>query len=106
MDTPEIDVDQLAERLEAGQGVLVDVRQPEEWVDAHIDGAVLVPLGDLPDRVDELPTDRELMVICRSGNRSAVATNALNASGREAVNVAGGMLAWIDSGRQIARDEG
>ena len=106
MDIPEIDVDQLAERLDRGDGVLVDVRRPEEWDEAHIEGASLVTLDTLPDRMDELPSSVPLLVICRSGARSAVATHALVGAGYDAANVAGGMLAWIESGRVVARGEG
>jgi hydroxyacylglutathione hydrolase len=94
---PEIDVEELAARLDRGDGVLVDVRRADEWDEAHIDGATLVTLAELPDRLDELPRERSLMVICRSGGRSAVATGALIGAGFEAVNVAGGMLAWMDA---------
>lgn len=106
MDIPEIDVDQLAERLDRGDGVLLDVRRPDEWDEAHIDGATLITLDGLPDRLHELPTSTPLLVICRSGARSAVATEALIGAGLDATNVAGGMLAWIDSGRAVARGEG
>jgi rhodanese-related sulfurtransferase len=106
VDIPEIDVDQLAERLDRGDGVLVDVRRPDEWDEAHIDGASLVTLDTLPDRIDELPSSVPLLVICRSGARSAVATKALVGAGYDATNVAGGMLAWIESGRDVARGEG
>jgi hydroxyacylglutathione hydrolase len=94
---PEIDVEELAARLDRGDGVLVDVRRADECDEAHIDGATLVTLAELPDRLDELPRERSLMVICRSGGRSAVATEALIGAGFEAVNVAGGMLAWMDA---------
>jgi rhodanese-related sulfurtransferase len=94
---PEIDVEELAARLDRGDGVLVDVRRADEWDEAHIDGATLVTLAELPDRLDELPRERSLMVICRSGGRSAVATEALIGAGFEAVNVAGGLLAWMDA---------
>lgn len=103
MDIPEIDVDELATRLARGDAVLLDVRRPDEWEEAHIDGATLITLDTLPDRVDELPRDRSILVICRSGARSAAATEALTGAGYDATNVAGGMLAWVDSGRDVAR---
>jgi rhodanese-related sulfurtransferase len=101
----EIDVDELASRLAQGKGTLVDVRRPDEWDEAHIDGATLVTLDTLPDRLDELPRDDTLLVICRSGGRSAVATEALTGAGFDAVNVTGGMLAWIDAGHPTSTGE-
>lgn len=100
MDIPEIDVDTLAERMEAGAPVF-DVRQPDEYVEARVPGVVLVPLGEVPDRVEEFPTDGEVLVICRSGGRSAKAVEFLRGHGVDAVNVAGGTLAWIESGRSV-----
>ncbi|QGG97061.1 rhodanese-like domain-containing protein [Actinomarinicola tropica] len=99
---PEIDVDELADRLERGDDLLVDVRRPDEWDEAHIGAATLITLDTLPDHLDELPRDRAILVICRSGARSAAATEALRGAGYDATNVAGGMLAWIDSGRDVA----
>lgn len=102
----EIDVEDLAARLERGDGVLIDVRRPDEWEEARIDGAALITLDGLPDRLDELPKDQTLLVICRSGGRSAVATEALLGAGFDAVNVTGGMLAWIDAGHPTLTGEG
>ena len=97
----EIDVDELASRLERG-AALIDVRQPDEYEEARVPQAVLIPLAELPDRVGELPTDAPLVIICRSGARSMRACEFLAGSGVEAANVAGGTLAWIDSGREVA----
>lgn len=101
MDTTEIDVDELAARLGAG-AVLIDVRRPDEHEAAHIPDATLIPLDEVPDRVDEVPADQEVLIICRSGGRSARACEFLNGQGRRAVNVAGGMLAWIEAGQPWA----
>jgi molybdopterin-guanine dinucleotide biosynthesis protein A/rhodanese-related sulfurtransferase len=98
---PEIDVDELARRHAEGAYVL-DVRRPDEYEEAHVPGAVLVPLDQLPDRQGELPKDRPLLVICRSGARSATAVEALSAAGYDATNVAGGTLAWIEAGNPVA----
>lgn len=74
---------------------LLDVRQPDEWEQAHIEGAVLIPLGDLPERVNEVPRDQKLIVHCKAGGRSARAVAWLNEQGFENVwNVEGGMDAW------------
>ena len=97
---PEIDVTELARRHAAGAFVL-DVRQPDEYEAGHVPGAVLIPLDQLGARQDELPADRELLVICRSGGRSAAAVEALAAAGYDAVNIAGGTMAWIDAGHRV-----
>jgi rhodanese-related sulfurtransferase len=97
---PEIDVDQLAERLQAG-GRVVDVREPDEYVDGHVPGAVLVPLGTVPDHVDAFTGDGPTYVICKSGGRSMRACEFLADQGIEVVNVAGGTMAWIASGKDV-----
>jgi len=104
MQVQEISVAELAERLDAS-AVVVDVRQPDEYLGGHVPGAVLIPLNDVPERFGELPTDREVLVICRSGGRSYVASEFLVANGVRAVNVAGGTLAWIESGREVVEGE-
>ncbi len=77
--------------------LLVDVRQPEEYRAGHLPGALLIPLQDLPERVDELPEDRDLIFYCRSGVRSRVAATALAGmqgfTGRM-INLSGGIIAW------------
>ena len=106
MAVPEISVEELAERLAAG-AFLLDVRQPDEFVEAHVPGALLVPLDEVPVRAGELPPDQEILVICRSGARSHRAAEYLIAQhGLSAVNVAGGTLAWIESGRDIVVGSG
>jgi rhodanese-related sulfurtransferase len=100
MPVPEITVDDLAHRLEAG-AVVVDVRQPDEFADGHLPGALLVPLNEVPARMDELPRDTDVFLVCRSGGRSRLAAEFLVAHGVRAVNVEGGTMAWIDSGRTV-----
>ena len=78
---------------------LLDVRQPHEWeiVNLEADGAVLIPLDELDDRLDELPTDREIVVYCRTGARSANAAQMLVEEGFAGVfNLVGGIHAWAD----------
>ena len=99
-DVPEIDVTELARRHADGAYVL-DVRQPDEYEAAHVPGAVLVPLDQLEARQAEVPRDRPLLVICKSGARSAAAVRALAAAGYDATNVAGGTLAWIEAGNAV-----
>ena len=85
---------------------LLDVREPEEWAAGHVDGAVHVPLGDLPLRLPEVPTDREVVVVCKVGGRSAHAVAWLTAQGYDAVNLDGGMLAWAAARRPLVTDDG
>lgn len=73
---------------------LLDVRQPEEYREAHIAGATLIPLRDLGRRLGELPQGREIMCLCHSGNRSQSAAKQLVKAGFSVVNVRGGLLAW------------
>lgn len=73
---------------------ILDVRQPEEYAQGHIPGSHLIPLGQLSQHVQALPKDQEILVVCKSGARSAQATSFLVKSGYRAVNVAGGMQAW------------
>ena len=93
---PSINVDQLAARLAAGETpFILDVRQPEEEAEGTIPGARLVPLATLPERLDELPRDREILVHCKAGGRSSRAVAFLHQAGfPQAVNVAGGINAW------------
>lgn len=90
-----------ANALVEGGALLLDVRNDDEWVEGHAPAALLMPLPVLGDRHTELPTDRRIAVICRSGARSARATEALVGAGYDAVNVAGGMIAWTEAGLPI-----
>ncbi len=94
----EIDIDQAAAAFEQDVTVL-DVREPEEYREGHVPGAVLIPTGQLADRMDELDRDRPVYVVCASGNRSSAMTELLTAAGFDATNVAGGTSAWMRSGR-------
>jgi molybdopterin-guanine dinucleotide biosynthesis protein A/rhodanese-related sulfurtransferase len=97
---PEIDVEALSE-LHAAGATILDVREPDEYDEAHVPGVILIPLGEVPERFGELPADGPVYVICRSGARSLRAAEFLIGQGVEAANVAGGTLAWIDSGRPV-----
>lgn len=82
---------------------VLDVRQPEEFRQGHIAGARLIPLGELDRRMKELPRDREIVCVCRSGSRSGSATRQLNAAGFKAANLRGGMIAWERSGFPVKK---
>lgn len=73
---------------------LLDVREPEEYRASHIAGAKLIPLGELPRRLNELPKERPILCVCQSGSRSSHAARQLIAAGYTAFNLQGGMLAW------------
>ncbi|MFL6138908.1 MAG: rhodanese-like domain-containing protein [Frankiaceae bacterium] len=85
---------------------VLDVREPEEWSAGHVPDAVHLPLGHLPARLADVPADREVVVVCRVGSRSAQATAFLNAHGRTAVNLDGGMIAWAAAGRPMVSETG
>ena len=99
----DLDPTAAAERVEAG-AQLVDVRQDYEWEAGHIEGAVHIPLEQLPGRADELDRDRPVVFQCRTGSRSAFATQAFREAGFEAYNLAGGLEAWAEAGRPLAGD--
>jgi rhodanese-related sulfurtransferase len=79
---------------------LLDVRQPDEWEEAHIPGATLIPLGELEARVAEVPRDRDIVVVCRSGNRSKRGRDILLGAGfAQVTSMSGGMIAWKERGQ-------
>jgi rhodanese-related sulfurtransferase len=96
----DVDVTTAAGLRDAG-AVVLDVREPAEWAEGHIPGATLIPLGELARRVSELPNDETIVVICRSGNRSAQGRDLLLAAGYEATSVDGGMTAWRAAGLPV-----
>ena len=97
--TPEIAVDELAAVRKSG--VLVDVREPEEYVAGHVPGAVPIPMGQLATRMGEIDKTSPVFVICASGNRSSAMADLLRGAGFDAISVAGGTDAWIRSGRPL-----
>jgi len=94
---PQIQVEELKRRLDAGDDLFVlDVREPHEYQICNI-GGYLIPLGDLPKRVHELDSSKEIVAHCRSGVRSGKAADFLRQAGFKKVhNLAGGILAWAD----------
>lgn len=100
----EISVDELAGQLANGSR-LVDVREDDEFDSGHVPGAVHIALATVPDNVELFRGEGATYVICRSGGRSLRACEFLADRGVEAVNVAGGTLAWQLSGREVEIDE-
>lgn len=100
----EVDLDTFAQAHAAGATVL-DVRNPDEYGQAHVPGAVLIPLPELAARQDEIPDADPLYVICAVGGRSLTAAKALVQAGYPAISVAGGTNGWIERGGPVATGE-
>jgi rhodanese-related sulfurtransferase len=94
----EISVDEAVAKRDVGAFIL-DVRQPEEWNEFHVPNSTLIPLGELASHMDELPKDREIVIVCRSGNRSAQARDLLLGAGFiQVTSMAGGLTQWKAAG--------
>ena len=97
MSVPEIDVQTLAIERNAGRRVF-DVREPDEYEEVRVPDAQLVPLATVPEEIEQFEGVDTIYIICRSGGRSRKAAAFLRSNGIDAVNVAGGTLAWIEAG--------
>jgi rhodanese-related sulfurtransferase len=98
VEVPEIDVEALDSHRVAGAPV-IDVRQPDEYEERHVPGAVLIPLDELPERIDDIPMDQPIYIVCETGARSQRAAGWLLRQGYDATNVAGGTTAWERAGK-------
>ena len=97
-----ITVTQASQLRDQGAFIL-DVREPSEWAQFHIPGATLIPLGSLPNRLNEVPKDRQVVVVCRTGIRSAQGRDILlNAGFTKVTSMTGGMNAWQAQGLPVA----
>ncbi len=83
--------------------IVVDVREPGEYVGGHVPGATLVPMGQVPSRMSELPRDKTIYLICASGNRSLSTASYLIRAGYDAHSVTGGTGAWARAGHPVVR---
>ena len=100
---PEVDLEAFEEAWREGAAVL-DVRNPDEYLEKHVPGAVLVPLPELGQRLAAVPEGRPLYVICARGSRSRAAAEAMRLQlGWEVLNVTDGTEGWASSGRPLAR---
>src|SRR5690349_385211 len=100
--TSRLDLRQTADALAAGQGALLDVRSRAEWAAGHLPGAVNLPLGELEQRLDEVPRGRPLIVQCQTGARAAIAVSLLKARGlEEVVLYTGGFAEWSAAGQPV-----
>ncbi|WP_323792750.1 rhodanese-like domain-containing protein [Nocardioides sp.] len=104
MSIPTVSLSGVPDPLPEGLAVL-DVREQAEYDAGHVDGAVHVPLMDLPDRVGEV-SQGQTLVVCRVGGRSAQATGWLAEQGYDVVNLDGGMLDWEAAGRPMVSETG
>ena len=95
-----------AQELVRQGAVVLDVREPREWLAGHVQGARHLPLGRVARGTGDLPRDRTLIVVCRSGRRSARAAAQLAAEGFLAVNLLGGLQAWHRCGFPLYRQDG
>ncbi len=96
---------QADEAVAAGAS-LVDVREPDEFDAGHAPHAIIVPLGELEQRIADLPRGTTIVCVCRSGGRSAAAAQVLSAHGFDAINLAGGMFAWSADGLAVVAANG
>lgn len=100
----QVSVKDAHEKLAANPApYLLDVREAYEYQSGHIKGAMLIPLGQLQKRMHELPAGGEIIVVCQSGSRSGSATSFLRKSGLNALNLNGGMGAWMRAGLPVER---
>jgi rhodanese-related sulfurtransferase len=105
MSVSEVTIEELESALQSGAR-LVDVREPDEYEAGHVPGAVLIPLGTVPESLAQFAADETTYVICKSGSRSYKACEFLVDQGLDAINVEGGTMAWIISGRgTVAGDQ-
>jgi rhodanese-related sulfurtransferase len=97
----EVSVAEAAKKRDAGAFIL-DVRTPEEWTEYHVPGSTLIPLDQLSNRVAEVPKEKEVVVVCRSGNRSATGRDILLKAGYPQVtSLTGGLTAWRSAGKPV-----
>lgn len=103
---PTLTVEEARARLADAAAVVLDVREAEEWDVGHVDGSQWIPMSDLAARQNEIPDGSLLVVVCRSGGRSARVTQALVAAGYDAANLVGGLEAWEQAGQPLVTDGG
>lgn len=102
---PSISAEELDTLRQRGS-VVLDVRERGEYHAGHIPGSIHIPLSELQHRVNELPNSKDLLVCCKSGGRSTSATEILKSLNFNVKNLAGGLSAWVHSGRKLSTPEG
>jgi rhodanese-related sulfurtransferase len=101
----EVEADDAA-ALAAEGAIVLDVREDDEWAAGHVAESVHIAMGELGARLAELPSDRRIVAVCRSGARSGAVTEALAARGYDVVNLVGGLQAWVAEGLPLVADDG
>ena len=100
-----IDSESYQEHFKSGDHTLVDVRELHEWMQGHLPGAVHIPLWELEDRLDEIPGDQPVVLVCAVGSRSMQGSQFLIQSGyQEVYNLSDGTMGWIQKGLPVERD--
>jgi rhodanese-related sulfurtransferase len=102
---PQLGPDEAVRVVEGG-ALLLDVREHDEWEAGHAPQARHLPMGEVLEQQASLPADRQIVVVCRGGHRSERVAEALITLGLEAVNLTGGMTAWLASGLPVVHDDG
>jgi len=97
----EVNVDQAYQMYQQADVFVLDVRTQEEWDEYHAPNTTLIPLDQLPARLSEVPKDKEILIVCRSGNRSQEARDILRAAGFNATSMSGGLREWYTRGYPI-----
>ena len=100
---PAIDANTVAANKDA---FIFDVRELHEWQAGHVENSIHMPMGDVVSRISELPSDRQIICICRSGNRSGRVTSYLRRQGYDCVNLTGGAQQWLSSGHPLVNHVG
>ena len=104
--TTDYTAQEVAELLARGEIELIDVREPGEYEAGRIAGARHIPLGELVEQAESIDRDRAVVFYCRSGGRSAMATEAFRGAGYDAHNMLGGLLDWDAGGLPLEPDDG
>ena len=89
----------------AREALFLDVREPYEWAAGHISGALHIPIGQIQARIGEVDRDRQVIVVCQIGQRSALVADFLDAQGYDAYNLEGGLEAWTAGGLPLDNDD-
>ena len=99
-----IDSESYRDNFQPGDHILVDVREDFEWVQGHLPGAIHIPLNQIPDRLDEIPTDMPVVMVCASGNRSYRSSQFLIHNGyMEVYNLSDGTHGWMAKGLPVEK---
>ena len=103
-DVPEITVAEFLRESAVAEIQVVDVREPEEWAAGRMPGSVLMPMGEVAFRLEELDPEVPVVTVCRSGRRSLFSAEELLGAGfREVKSLAGGLIAWVEAGQPLER---